>query len=260
VSNRPRGLYPVFPLNGGASPAEYRSQPAGIVYHTTESHLTPFEEGLTRRLNQVGRNVLEILREGRSYHYLIDRFGRVFRLVEESDAANHSGNSVWADDGGIYVNLNSSFLGIAFEAQTGASDEVTPAQILGARLLTQMLRSRYSIAVENCVTHAQVSVEPSNMHVGAHVDWAARFPFEALDLPDNYTEPLASIYAFGFESTPAFVKVTGGWKGLDLAEAQVARQSRAEGIPLSRYRAILQHRFKDISAALLVESEGGSEQ
>ena len=50
----------------------------------------------------------------RCYHFVIDRFGQVFRVVRESDVANHAGNSVWADDKSVYVNLNSSFLGIAF--------------------------------------------------------------------------------------------------------------------------------------------------
>jgi len=53
-------------------------------------------------------------------------------------------------------------------------------------MLTRMLRSRYSIAAENCVTHAQVSVNPSNMQLSYHVDWAAAFSFAALGLPDNY--------------------------------------------------------------------------
>ncbi len=164
-------------------------------------------------------------------------------MVEESDAANHVGTSVWADDQGIYVNLNSSFLGVAFEGQTGAAEEVTPAQILAARLLTEMLRARYSIAAEDCVTHAQVSVNPQNMHIGAHVDWAAQFPFASLGLPDNYALPLPSLYAFGFESDVAFARATaGGWEGLKLTEAQVEQRAAAEGIAPARYRARLQQR------------------
>ena len=43
---------------------------------------------------------------------MIDRFGRVFRIVHESDIANHAGLSVWGDERGAYVNLNASFLEI----------------------------------------------------------------------------------------------------------------------------------------------------
>jgi hypothetical protein len=258
VSNRPRDRYPVFPLDGSSRPARYGTQPAGIVYHTTESHLAPFEEQETGRLKLLGRYLLDVLRQQRSYHYLIDRFGRVFRVVEESDAANHAGTSVWADDNGIYVNINSSFLGVAFEGQTGAAEEVTPAQIVAARLLTEMLRARYSIAAEDCVTHAQVSVSPQNMHIGAHVDWAAQFPFASLGLPDNYALPLPSLYAFGFESDVAFARATaGGWTGLKLAEAQVAQRAAAEGIAPARYRARLQQRFNDVMA-VSQQTEGGN--
>ena len=239
----------------------YSDQPAGIVYHTTESHLAPFEEGETGHLKLLGRYLLDVLRRQRSYHYLIDRFGRVFRVVEESDAANHVGTSVWADGSGLYVNLNSSFLGVAFEGQTGASEEVTAAQILAARQLTEMLRARYSIAAEDCVTHAQVSVSPENMHVGAHVDWAAQFPFAQLGLPDNYAVPLPSLYVFGFESDVAFVRATaGGWQGLRLAEAQVVQQAAAEGIARARYREKLQQRYKNVAGVLQQNQaqEGGN--
>ena len=251
VSNRPRESYPIFPLTGSASPAHYGTQPAGIVFHTTESHLAPFEEEQTGRLKKLGSSLREQLREKHSYHYVIDRFGRVFRVVAEGDVANHSGNSVWADASGVYVNLNSSFLGVAFEAQTGAAAEVTPAQIEAGRLLTEMLRARYSIPAENCVTHAQVSVSPRNMHVGVHVDWAAAFPFASLGLPDNYELPLPSVYAFGFESDVSFKRSTaGGWKGLKLATEQLARQAEDEGITVARYRTKLQRRYKSILDAV----------
>jgi hypothetical protein len=136
--------------------------------------------------------------------------------------------------------------------------DVTPAQILAARLLTEMLRARYSIAAEDCVTHAQVSVSPQNMHIGAHVDWAAQFPFASLGLPDNYAVPPPSLYAFGFESDVAFARATaGGWEGLKLAEAQVAQRAEAEGIAPPRYRARLQQCYNDVMA-VSQQTEGGN--
>ena len=258
ISNQPRDKFPVFPLNGGAVPARYQSNPAGIVFHTTESQLEVFDESENRRLKMLGRNLLEVIRQDRAYHYVIDRFGRVFRVVEESDVANHSGHSVWADPSGIYVNLNYSFLAISFEGQTGDPDAVTPAQIQAGKMLTEMLRSKYSIPAENCVTHAQVSVGASNWRIGNHTDWASHFPFAEVGLPDNYAEPLPSIIAFGFESSPAFVEAAGGrWKGLELAETQVAHQAEAEGIPLARYQAVLRHRYSDIMS-VVTDIEGGN--
>jgi hypothetical protein len=255
VANRPRSRYPIFSLAGGPQIAEGKA-PVGIVYHTTESNLAPFEEDENRRLKRIGRNLVEWIRDNRSYHYVIDRFGRVYRVVQESDAANHAGSSIWADHRGVYVNLNDSFLGVSFEGQTDAIDEVTAAQVSAGKVLTEMLRSRYGIATEDCVTHAQVSVNPDNMRIGAHTDWASKFPFAGVGLPDNYSIPPASLSVFGFEYDSVFLQVMGSrWRGVDLADLQVARQAAAEGLETKRYRAILQHRYKDIASALKEKSE-----
>jgi hypothetical protein len=256
VSNRPRRHFPIFPLAGGERQQAEGSAPVGIVYHTTESNLAPFEEEENHQLQRLGRNLIDVVQHDRSYHYLIDRFGRVFRVVQESDAANHAGTSVWADGHGVYVNLNDSFLGVSFEGQTGSVDEVTPAQVVSGKVLTEMLRSRYGILAENCVTHAQVSVNPRNMHIGDHTDWAGQFPFAGVGLPDNYSIPLASLRVFGFEYDAVFLRATGTrWRGLDLAEFDVARAAAVEGLETGRYRALLQHRYKNIASALKEKGE-----
>jgi hypothetical protein len=260
VQNRPRTQFHVYSLTTGTEPVREGSAPVGIVYHTSESHMAPFEEDENRRLNQLGRNLVDGVRKERAYHYVIDRFGRVYSVVAESDAANHAGASVWADREGVYVNLNDSFFGVSFEGTTEAADEVTPAQIASAKVLTEMLRSRYGIPAENCVTHAQVSVNPYNMRIGAHTDWAAKFPFAVVGLPDNYSLPPASVYVFGFEYDSVFLRMAGGdrWKGLDLAGLQIERQAAAEQIPVEQYRASLRMRYREIAAALKKESAGGS--
>lgn len=256
TANRPRGLYPVF----GRLPARdlsfsWKSGVTGIVYHTTESHMAPFEAEENGTLKRLGRNLLEVIRQKRSYHFVIDRFGRVFRIVRESDAANHAGESIWADGKGIYVNLNDSFLGIAVETETEHGSDTPaagPAQIHALRVLTEMLRSKYRIAASDCVTHAQVSVNPDNMRIGYHTDWAGNFPFAEIGLRDNYEVPLPSLYDFGFEYDPTFVNATGArvWGGLLLAEEQLRRQAAARGLTVRKYRALLQQRYRQIHAAL----------
>jgi hypothetical protein len=257
VSNRPRANFPIFDLDGGTQAHRTGSTPVGIVYHTTESLIAPFEEDQNRRLKQLGRNVLDLIRREHAYHYMIDRFGRVFAAVAESDAANHAGQSVWADSQGIYVNLNDSFLGVSFEAQAGATEEVTPAQVASAKGLTEMLRSRYGIPATNCVPHAQVSVNPDNMRIAAHTDWARDFPFAALGLPDNYATPLASLTRFGFEYDIVFLQMAGKpWSGLDLADKQISDAATREGITVARYRTPLKRRYKEI-ASMLKETQAG---
>jgi hypothetical protein len=259
VTNYPRTEYPVFSASGGETPKEWRSEPAGIVFHSTESHQAPFEPSQTRTLARLARNVVQYVRQERAYHYVIDRFGRVFRVVAETDIANHAGNSIWGDERGVYINLNRSFLSIALEAQTDAPEAVSPAQIHAAHVLTDMLRSKYGIRAENCVTHAQVSVSPASMLIGYHTDWAGGFPFEAIGLPNNYELPAPSIAAFGFGYDEALLKASGErpWAGLVKAEQGLVQSSAAQGLSPGAYRRRLQHRFRRIlnSAAARAHEE-----
>lgn len=200
-------------------------------------------------------------RKERSYHYLIDRFGRVHRIVRESDAAGHAGRSVWADDSSVYINLNHEFLGVAFESATQSGDQpsetVTSAQIRAARALTEMLRARYRISTVNCVTHAQVSVNPLNHRIGNHTDWASNFPFLELGLPDNYQLPVAALEIFGFGYDQDFVTATGGrlWKGLLLTEERVRQAASAEGVSVLPYRARLKEKYRKQLAELPASGE-----
>ncbi len=254
VSHRPRA-YTAFSRDyPDGSVGEKRSDPAGIVYHTTESLQAPFESSQNNLLKRVGESLIEYVRRRRCYNFLIDRFGRVFRIVNESDAADHAGHSVWADERHFYVNLNDSFIGVSFEAQTEAgqtTSSVGDAQIRAAAMLTEMLRSRYKIPGGNCVTHAQVSVNPSNMQIGYHVDWASSFPFERLGLPDNYATPSPAISLFGFAFDAGFeqragVRLAAG--ALDAARA-VAARAEASHLSLAAYRKELHKRYLKITAS-----------
>lgn len=264
VSYQPRAWRTM--MRPGLNSGELRHDPVGIVYHTTESHIAPFEQGQTDRLKRVGQWLIAYLRKERSYHYLIDRFGRVHRIVKESDAAGHAGRSVWADAGAVYVNLNHEFLGVAFESATQAGDvptqAVTPAQIRAARELTEMLRVRYRISTVNCVTHAQVSVNPLNHRIGNHTDWASNFPFPALGLPDNYELPIAAMEIFGFGYDQDFVTATGGrlWKGLLLTEERVRQAASAEGVSVAPYRAQLKEKYRKQLAELPASGESKEKQ
>lgn len=224
--------------------------PAGIVYHTTESQLADFDEASNRRLKLLGRGLLRYVQEERSYHYLIDRFGRVHRIVREEDAAFHAGHSIWADDTRAYLRLNHEFFGVSIETQTRPGDErpeVSPAQTHAVRVLTEMLRARYGIDARNCVTHAQVSVNPSNFRVGWHTDWAGNFPFAAVGLPDNYLRPLPAIAKFGFGYDPAFFAATGAamWRGVVAAEDELRFRASQEGVSVAELRQRLRQHYRE---------------
>jgi len=230
---------------------EWRSGPVGIVYHTTESHLAPFDPQYNSRLRRVGKWLLEYVRRNRSYHFVIDRFGRVHRVVRENGAANHAGYSVWADARHVYVNLNPSFLGVALETQTvvgRAAMAASPAQIHAAKVLTEMLRSRYHIPAANCVTHAQVSVNQWSMRVGTHTDWAASFPFGELGLGDNYDIPVPAMAVFGFRYDLEFLQATGPalWKGALLGEDLFRLQAASRHVTVAQLRAARKQRYRKI--------------
>ncbi|MGA2118304.1 MAG: peptidoglycan recognition family protein [Bryobacteraceae bacterium] len=260
VSTQPR-TYLAFPVSGAESSRGVRRQdPAGIVFHSTESPQFPFLPGENRELKRAGESMLEYVERQRAYHFVIDRFGRVYRVVRETDVANHAGHSVWADDQWVYLNLNASFLGISFEAQTptrgaradgsGETPAISPAQVRAAAVLTEMLLARYHIPRGNCVTHAQVSVNPANMQAGYHQDWATGFPFERFGLPNNYLTPLPAMTLFGFEydgfgydpSQP--VPAGGIYAGIAAAEKSLRETAANRGVKPAAWRKVLERQYR----------------
>ena len=239
----------------GSKAARWHTEPEGIVFHTTESHIAPFEEDQNQVLQRAGEGLLEYVNRTHAYHFVIDRFGRVFRVVREGDYANHAGNSVWADDAWIYINLNESFFGVAFEARSSSAETglpVTDAQVHAGRILTEMLRARYGIKAANCVTHAQVSVNPGNLRAGYHVDWAANLPFGQLGLADNYRRALPSMTLFGFQADATLLEKSGASLaiGIQSAEEQVQQNAAEQGQSVELYRKTLQKRYRDAIRAL----------
>lgn len=233
---------------------EARTNPAGIVFHTTESLQAPFVPEQNRKLMKVGEALLEYVKRKRAYNFVIDRFGRVYRIVQETDAAEHAGYSVWSDEQWLYLNLNESFLGVAVETRTQPGQietAVTAAQIRAIAMLTEMLRNRFHIPAVNCVTHAQVSVSPARMLAGYHMDWASSFPFEEVGLPDNYARPLPAVAAFGFECDTSYSR-TGGFRlseGARLGAQDLAKRAALAGMSVPAYRKTQQRRYRESLAA-----------
>jgi hypothetical protein len=253
TSNVPRGFVAFARRKDARPDHETRREPIGIVYHTSESRLAPFDDEHTQALRQNSKALLEFAHKGHLYHYVIDRFGRVWRVVPESDAAAHAGYSIWADGEWIYINLNHSFLGIAFEGQNTDAEsapKVTAAQVRSARSLTEMLRARYRIRAENCVTHVQVSVSPVANQVGYHTDWVANFPFAELGLPNNYQQPLPSMVLFGFEYEQALLEGSSPElaKALMQGENQFRRAAEAAALTEVQYRKTLRKEYRRVSA------------
>ncbi|MCA1556502.1 MAG: N-acetylmuramoyl-L-alanine amidase, partial [Acidobacteria bacterium] len=234
----------------GGSGEQVRREPVGIVYHTSESDMLPFTSDNNASIETHTRGLLEYVRKNRSYNYLIDRFGQVYRVVRDTDAANHAGNSVWSDADGIYVGLNESFLGVCFETNSKSDsldEQLTEAQLVAGRLLTQVLRSRYNLADANCVTHGLVSVNPSNMLICYHHDWARNFPFAAFGLSDKYKIAPASVSEFGFTYDEEIAEKLGGdvWSGVKLAEEEFRRRAERSDMTPEEMRRRMRERYQE---------------
>jgi hypothetical protein len=243
--------------NGSLDPTEgeLRDQPAGIIFHSSESQQAPFEAGQNAKLKRIGKSLLDYVRGHRAYNFVIDRFGRVYRVVVEDDAADHAGYSIWSDERWTYINLNESFLGVSFEAKSEPKEggaEITSAQVRSAAMLIEVLRARYHIPASNCVTHGQVSVNPSNMRVGYHTDWSVDFPFDQIGLPDNYAQPLTAIWRFGFSYDPGYGADSGSRirLGVESAENIVRQKASASGESTEIYRRKLRQQYRRVVRAL----------
>ena len=224
------------------------SVPAGIVFHTTESRIVPLEQARTNTLLRSRQDVLDHAHNSQCYNFVVDRFGQVFRVVPEDQTALHAGHSIWASGETVWIDLNESFLGVSFEAETAKAFAPSAAQIHSGRLLTEMLRSRFGIPGENCVTHAQVSVNPDNLRIGYHTDWGSSFPFLQLGLPDNYALPVAAVAIFGFLHDDTFLQAVENrpWSGLLAADRGIARQATEQGLTTHEFSIQLQQRYKNL--------------
>lgn len=225
VQGEPR-RYRIFHPDG--SFGDVQDRPRGILYHTSESDIWPLEAAYNENLRDSSQRLLRYLRRNHVYHYLIDRFGRVFRVVTDETKANHAGYSVWTQGDDIYLNLNGAFIGVSFETrwEGGLALPITQAQFAAGRTLTEYLRHRWDIAPEMCVTHGLTSVNPHTHLIGHHLDWARGFPFEAYGLPDQYSRPAPAVALFGFGYDEHLTSVLGEpWAGVRAAERTLGQEA-----------------------------------
>jgi hypothetical protein len=270
IPNLPREYYR-FPKNSNPLPAKSKisDKISGIVFHASESDLYPFMPEMNRSILKYSKQLIKYLLRKKSYHFFIDRFGRVYRLVQENHAAFHAGNSIWADNEEIYLNLNHAFIGICFEGKdfeeiilrtqkkgqtknskstllkpTGISS-FNEAQLRSGKELTDWLRLKYKISQHNCVPHALTSVNPKKMLIGFHLDLSRGFPFTEFGLTDKYQEPLPSIVEFGFLYDGYFEKIFNGelWRGIRYSQEILQRQAANSGMSVADYRKGLHRRF-----------------
>jgi hypothetical protein len=244
VRGAPR-RYVVHDRTSGAG-REIHTKPVGILYHTSESDLWPLEEAYRLELRRSSAGLVKYVRKMQAYNYLIDRFGRVYRVVDDETRANHAGRGVWARDDEVYLDLNNAFLGVSFESRWdgGRTLPITRAQLIAGRNLTNYLRQRFAIPPEMCVTHGLTSVNPARGLIAYHRDWARGFPFEAFGLPDLYAVPTPSVALFGFAYDDDLLRAVGErWPGLIAAEQRLLDEAGARSMSVDAFRRERQHLY-----------------
>ncbi len=238
IAGDPR-RYRVFSVAGEMGP-EVFDRPIGLVFHTSESDIWPLEESFNKKLRDSSQSLLRYLRGRQVYHYLIDRFGQAFRVVEEADRANHAGVSIWKSGERVWLNLNGPTIGVSFETRwdAGRALPITQAQLESGRRLTDYLRDKWSIAPDMCVTHGLISVNAQRHLIGHHVDWARGFPFAAYGLPNLYQRTAPAVELFGFDYDEQFLEVMGGdpGPGVRAAEQRLTTEARASGRSVAEVR------------------------
>ena len=83
MSNIPREYYR-FPKNSDYMPVNSKitDKISGILFHASESDLYPFMPEMNRSILKYSKQLIKYLLLKKSYHYLIDRFVRVYRLFK----------------------------------------------------------------------------------------------------------------------------------------------------------------------------------
>jgi len=138
------------------SPSFDERRPSIVVLHHTSNDTA---RQALRTLTDPAREV--------SAHYVVDRDGTLFQLVDERHRAWHAGVSRW----GAIEDLNSVSIGI--ELDNNGREPFPQAQIDALLVLLAEIKSRYSIPRANFIGHADVAV-------GRKVDPSRYFPWRTL--------------------------------------------------------------------------------
>ena len=144
-----------------------------------------------------------------------------------------------------------------------SGEQLTEAQLVAGRLLTQILRSRHHIEDANCVTHGLVSINPTKMLICFHHDWARGFPFEAFGLSDKYLVAPASVAEFGFNADEEVVAKLGGamWPGVAAGEEQFRLRAEQTGTKEEALRKRMSGAYREqmeLQRRERVASDGGN--
>ncbi|MBI5877177.1 MAG: N-acetylmuramoyl-L-alanine amidase [Chloroflexi bacterium] len=137
---------PEYPLARIFPSDNYNDRPPETVPNAIVLHATVGESGPS--LNWLANPV-----SGVSVHYLVDRDGSVYQMVDEVQRAWHAGPS-------FYNNLsdwNNFSIGIEMVNRNDGVDPYDPRMVAATRKLCAYLVRRYAVTPDMIVTHAMIS-------------------------------------------------------------------------------------------------------
>lgn len=138
-----------------------------------------------------------------SAHYLIDRDGTVFALVDETMRAWHAGAGEWGGEGDV----NSRSIGIELQ-NTGAEPFAEPQMAALEGLLADLLR-RHTLPPCAVIAHSDMAPDRKG-DPGARFDWR-RLAAQGLAVWPTSAEPSdfqADLHAFGYPDAPTDTLLT----------------------------------------------------
>ncbi|MBI5389470.1 N-acetylmuramoyl-L-alanine amidase [Candidatus Woesearchaeota archaeon] len=125
-----------------------RSHTDYIILHTTEG---PADGSLNR------------LRAGGFAHYMVDKDGSIYRIIEPHKYANHAGRSMWNGR----TNIDNRSIGI--EVVGTYTGNITGSQSTSLKYLLDTLKNRYNIKDDHILTHSMVAYgNPNKWHSRKH--------------------------------------------------------------------------------------------
>ncbi|NMO19194.1 N-acetylmuramoyl-L-alanine amidase [Pyxidicoccus fallax] len=104
-----------------------------------------------------------------SAHYMVDRDGKIYQLVNDQKRAWHAGNSALH---GVPTDMNSRSIGIEIVNAGDGKTPFTEAQYKALTQLTGYLKQQYDVPMKNIVGHADVAVPKGRKNDPApNFDW-----------------------------------------------------------------------------------------
>lgn len=152
----PAPLRTTLPSRWTASPNFDARRPGFvIIHHTTNGAIEPALATLTDPAREV------------SAHYVVERDGTIYQLVDERQRAWHAGKSRWGSD----ADINSASIGI--ELDNDGHEPYAEPQVVALLALLADLQARYRIPTPNFLGHGDIAP-------GRKVDPSALFPWKRL--------------------------------------------------------------------------------